>query len=143
LKEFKCHSRKQYEAITSNSSITILGTGVQWGKTQSGAVWLRNQMTDHKDTRDNFLVTAPTYKIFKQSTLPHFLRVMEGLGHYNKSDNEFTTHWGTHVFLRTSTDPDSIVGIPRVRAIWGDEAGLYSLYFWENIEGRAAPMNAD
>ena len=40
--------------------------------------------------------------------------------------------------MRTNTDPDSIVGITNVRAIWGDEAGKYTLYFWENIQGRSS-----
>lgn len=71
-----------------------------------------------------------------------FLRAVEGLGSYNKTDACFTTHWGTKVWLRTATEPDSVVGIANVRAVWGDEAGKFSLYFWENLEGRAAPKNA-
>lgn len=67
---------------------------------------------------------------------------MNGLGQYSKTDAVFKTHWGTHIWFRTSTDPDSVVGIARVQAVWGDEAGKYSLYFWENIQGRASPMNA-
>lgn len=121
----------------------MLGTGVQWGKTQSGALWMRRKVCEFVDEEDNFLITAPNYKIFNQSTLPHFLRAMEGMGKYSKTDALFKTHWGTHVWLRTATDPDSVVGIPKVRAVWGDEAGLYPLYFWQNIEARAAPMNAD
>jgi hypothetical protein len=31
-----------------------------------------------------------------------------------------------------------VVGITNVRAIWGDEAGKYSLYYWENIQSRAS-----
>lgn len=67
---------------------------------------------------------------------------MRGCGEYNKTDQCFKLHWGPSVWIRTATEPDSVVGIPRVRAVWGDEAGKYSLYFWENLEGRAAPMNA-
>lgn len=126
----------------SDSDITVLGTGIQWGKTQSGAMWMRRQVHTYSDPSDNFLITAPNYKIFNQSTLPHFLRAMNGLGKYYKTDAVFITSWKTHIWLRTATDPDSVVGIPRVRAAWGDEAGKYSLYFWENLEGRAAPMGA-
>lgn len=46
--------------------------------------------------------------------------------------NAFRMHGGGTCWFRTETDPDSIVGIPRVRHIWGDEAGKYRLYFWEN-----------
>jgi hypothetical protein len=45
-------------------------------------------------------------------------------------------------YMRTGTEPDSIVGITNVRAVWGDEAGKYSLYFWENIQGRASFKDA-
>lgn len=47
------------------------------------------------------------------------------------------THGGT-CWIRTNTKPDSVVGITNVRAILCDEAGLYGLYFWENIQARAA-----
>jgi Phage terminase large subunit len=90
----------------------------------------------HKD--DNFLILAPTYKIMQQSTLPAFLAVMEGSGVYNKQTAEFKVSGGGTGYFRTATDPDSIVGVTNVRFIWGDEAGKYSLYFWENIQARAA-----
>lgn len=45
--------------------------------------------------------------------------------------------------MRTGTDPDSVVGIPNVRAGWLDEAGKAKLYFWENIQARAAAVGAD
>lgn len=67
---------------------------------------------------------------------------MRGCGTWNKTDACFKLNWGPSVWVRTNTEPDSVVGISRVRAVWGDEAGKYSLYFWENLEGRAAPMNA-
>lgn len=87
-------------------------------------------------------MTAPNYKIMRQSCLPRFLEDMKGCGTYRSSDAEFKMNGGGTVYMRTGTDPDSVVGITNVRGIWGDEAGLYSLYFWENIQGRAAFMNA-
>lgn len=62
---------------------------------------------------------------------------MEGCGTYDKKFDTFKVHGGGTVFCRTETDPDSIVGITNVRHIWGDEAGKYRLYFWENIQARA------
>ncbi len=134
--EFLPHSHKQEDAIFSESKVTVLGTGVQWGKTASGALWLKRFLHHFIDKFDNFLVTAPNFPILKQSTLPHFLKVMEGYGTLNQSDMIFKMHHGGTVYLRTNTHADSVVGIPNVRAIWGDEAGKYSLYFWENIQGR-------
>lgn len=139
---FACHSKKQEELIFSDHKITAAITGIQWAKTTSGAWWMKRKIFEHTAKGDNFIVTAPTYKIMKQSTLPAFLRVMEGFGEYKYGDDEFHTSWGNKVYMRTGTDPDSIVGITNVRAIWGDEAGKYSLYFWENIQGRASFKDA-
>jgi PBSX family phage terminase large subunit len=90
------------------------------------------------DPTDNFLITSPTYKILSQSTLPPYLRYMEGFGEYKKADAVFKIHGGGTVYFRTGTDPDSIVGITNVRAILCDEVGLYGLYFFQNIQARAA-----
>lgn len=113
-------------------------TGVQWGKTKTGAVRMKIKNHTFTEPSDNFLITAPTYKIMQQSTLPAYLHIMQGIGEYSKADAVFRIHGGGNVFCRTATDPDSIVGITNIRHIWGDEAGLYPLYFWENIQARAA-----
>jgi hypothetical protein len=89
------------------------------------------------DPEDNFLITSPSYPTMVQSTLPPFLKLMDGLGRLNQKDNSFKLYRGGTVWLRTETDPDSIVGITNVRHIWGDEAGKYRLYFWQNMQARA------
>lgn len=139
---FKAHSEKQEQLIFSDHKITAAITGIQWAKTTSGAWWTKRKLYECAEKGENFLICAPTYKILKQSTLPAFLRVMEGDGEYKYGDDEFHTRWGTKVYMRTGTDPDSIVGITNVRAVWGDEAGKFSLYFWENIQGRASFRDA-
>ncbi len=118
--------------------MTAVVTGIQWGKTLSGAVWLRRQCHTYTNSADNFIVTSPTYKIMQQSSLPAFLKVFEGMGRYSKVDGEFDIYGGGKIYFRTGTEPDSIVGVTNVRAVWGDEAGKFTKYFWENIEGRAA-----
>lgn len=90
------------------------------------------------DKDDAFIITAPNYKIMQQSTLPAFLKLMDGCGTYSKVEAKFTMYDGGTCYMRTATEPDSIVGITNVRAIWGDEAGKYSLYFWENMQARAS-----
>lgn len=89
------------------------------------------------DSEDNFIITSPTYKTMMQSTLPAFIKLMHGCGEYNKKDDVFQVYGGGKVYCRTETDPDSVVGITNVRHIWGDEAGKYRLYFWENLQARA------
>ncbi len=98
------------------------------------------KIQNHKftDPTDNFLVVAPTYKILQQSTIQPYLEMMRGCGDYSKSDSSFHIYGGGTVYFRTATDPDSIVGITNIRAVWGDEAGLFTLYFSENIAARAA-----
>lgn len=139
---FKPHSLKQEQALFSTKPITICSTGIQWGKSTVGAMFIKKLMHTFTDSRDNFLITAPTYKIMQQATLPEFLRVMEGCGEYNKGDAVFKMHHGGTCWLRTGTDPDSVVGITNVRGVWGDEAGLFSLYFHENIQARASIKEA-
>lgn len=135
---FKPHSWQQDKALRSNKPITLLATGIQFGKTIVGALWMKRHMHKHARKGTNFIITSPTYKILSQSTLPPFLRFMDGFGTYHRQDAVFELDGGGLCYFRTGTDPDSIVGITDVHAIYGDEAGLYSLYFWENIQARAA-----
>lgn len=134
---FKPHSAKQHRAITSPKQILLLGAGTQWGKTRVGAVRMKMKIHQHSKKDDNFLITAPTYKTLHQSTLPAFLTFMEGCGSYNSKYDEFKINGGGTVYCRTETDPDSVVGITNIKHIWGDEAGKYRLYFWENLQARA------
>jgi len=136
------HSRKQRDAALSNSPITVLATGIQFGKTTAGAFWLKRHIHAHTNQDDNFLICSPTHKIMQQSTLPAFFKMMHGYGDYSKADAAMRIHGGGMVYMRTGTDPDSIVGITNIRAVYGDEAGLFSLYFWENIQARAAFRSA-
>ena len=128
---------KQQRAIFTEKPLLLLGAGTQWGKTRVGALRMKRMLHTFTNRRDNFLITAPTYKTLHQSTLPAFMELMEGYGTYDKKFDTFNMFNGGTVFCRTETDPDSIVGITNIRHIWGDEAGKYRLYFWENIQARA------
>ena len=119
-----------------------MACGIQAGKTVSGAMRTKMYMHKYRDSTDNFIITAPTYKIMSQATLPEFLRIMRGYGEYSKGDGVFKMHNGGTCYMRTATDPDSVVGITKVRHIHGDEAGLYPLYFHENLQARASFMQA-
>ena len=139
---FEPHSMKQQNLILSDSDLTIAATGTQWGKSQAGTIWMQRQIFEHNNPKDNFIIGAPTYKILNQSILPYFLRHMGESGDFNKSDSVFKVHHGGTVYFRTETDPDSIVGIPNVKAGWLDEAGKLRLYFWENYQARVASKGA-
>ncbi len=133
----KPHTLKQEQAFFCEKRILLVGTGTQWGKTLVGALRMKQKVHTFTDKEDNFLITSPTYKTMVQSTLPPFLKYMEGHGRYHQKHECFEVYGGGKVWFRTETDPDSIVGITNVRHIWGDEAGKYRLYFWENIQARA------
>lgn len=135
---FKCHSDKQQQLIFSDFDETYAITGIQWAKTTSGAWWMKRHMFQNPGPGNNFIITAPTYKILQQSTLPAFLKIMDGFGEYKAGNAEFHAKGGATVFMRTGTEPDSVVGITDVRALWGDEAGKYTLYFYENLVSRAS-----
>lgn len=109
--------------------------------TTVGALRTKMRMHQYTDKNDNFLICAPTYKILQQSTLPAFLKFMEGYGEYSKSDAVFSMYGGGKAYMRTATEPDSIVGLTQVRHCWLDEAGKVTLYFFENLMARSAFMN--
>lgn len=136
------HSEKQEKLIISDADLTIAGTGTQWGKSIAGAIWMKRMIHLNEKKEDNFLLMSPTYKIMQQSILPYFLQVTAGLGAYSKTDAIFEFWDKRRAYFRTETDPDSIVGIPNVRAYWLDEAGKVSLYFHQNIQARAAAVGA-
>jgi PBSX family phage terminase large subunit len=137
---FQPHSKKQDEAIFSDKQFVVIATGIQWGKTTAGAWWLRNRVA--MNHRLNYIIAAPTYKVLQQATVPAFLSVFRGFGEYKKGDQIFEIHDGGIIYIRTEAEPDSIIGITNVNGIWGDEAGLYRLYFWQNMQARAARLSA-
>ena len=135
---FTPHSEKQERIIFSEKRIVIASTGIQFGKSYAGSVWLKMMMHKFTSPDDTFLITAPTLKTFRQSTFPSFLSIMAGLGRYYPADQTFRMINGGTCYIRTGKIPDSVVGLTNVRAILCDEAGLYSLYFWENVQGRSS-----
>lgn len=137
------HSDKQERALLSDKRFTVVSTGIQWGKSECGAIRMLRKCHEYTDPSDTFIITAPTFKIMEQATLPTFMEMVpQRFGQYKKADNVFKIRGGGTIYFRTGHIPDSVVGIRKCRHIWGDEAGLYSLYFWENLQGRAAPMQA-
>jgi PBSX family phage terminase large subunit len=133
---------KQSKAFQSNQKISLCAAGIQSGKTTTGALWFRKEIAKWNGKDNAFILGAPTYKILNQSTVPAFLKYMEGCGEYKKADQEYHLRSGGTVYIRTATDPDSVEGIANVRAGWLDEAGKCKYQFWVNFEGRCARTNA-
>lgn len=129
-------------AVKSETKSFIIENQIVTHNTTSGAWWMKIGMFEHTDKDDNFLIAAPTYKILNQSTIPAFLRKMDGFGEFKAGDAEFHMYNGGTAYFRTGTDPDSVVGLTNVRRVWGDEAGKFTRYFYENLMGRASFKDA-
>jgi len=133
--------QKQGRAFETTSKVTLCCSGIQGGKSTVGALWaLKSSFSWTHD--DCAIIGAPTHKILNQSTLPTWMKYAARFGTLMKADSEFHFHDGFKVYIRTSTDPDSIEGIRNVRWVWLDEAGKCKYQFWINAEGRAARTNA-
>jgi len=135
--EFTLHDYQRL-AFKSEKQIILFIAGIQSGKTTLGALWTLYQTAKYSEPNSNFIVTAPTYKVLEQSTLPAFRKVAKLAGGYKKGDAVFELSKDRKIFFRTGTDPESLEGITNVMAIWGDEAGNLTRYFFENMMGRAA-----
>lgn len=124
--------------VDSFSETFTINHGIVTHNTTIGVMRLKMAMHEYTHPTDNFIVTSPTYKILYQSTIPPFLYWNKGIGTYDKKNECFQISGGGKVWFRTGTDPDSVVGITNVRHILCDEAGLYGLYFFENLQARAS-----
>ena len=130
---------KQKLFFRSNNRINVYVGGIQSGKTSGGAVKMYNALIAKPHSEDdNFIIAADTYKTLSQATIPKFFKFVKPFGSLNRQSGEFKTNWGSTVYFRTGTDPESLEGITNVKRIWLDEGGKVSKYFFENIMGRAA-----
>lgn len=134
---------KQAEFFHLTNKINIFSGGIQSSKTTTGALrFLYKGLLAHRSPDDNFVIAADVYKTLHQATIPTFKRYCGQFGTINEAKAEFKTHWGSTVYFRTGKIPDSAEGIPNVRRVWLDEGGKVTRYFWENLEGRAARLEA-
>lgn len=119
--------------------------GIQGGKTSFGALATTKkvgQLLSKYPQGCNFIVAADTYKTLSQSTVPTLLKFTnQKLGTYNQGRQEIEIKGGKgKIYLRTSTDPWSVEGIPDCAYAWVDEAGKCSKLFQINILGRVARL---
>jgi len=128
--------------VDSPSATFIANDQIVTHNSEGGAVRMARKIHQHTRKSDTFIVAAPTFGIMQQATLPTFLEFCGEFGEYHKGDKVFETYWGSIVYFRTGTIGNSVVGIRNCRHIWLDEGGMCSLYFWENLQGRAAPKQA-
>ena len=135
--KIRLHPR-QREAYESPDRITAFVGGLQSGKSTVGGLWMARLVTRYDREGSNFLITSPTYKHLQQSLLPWSLKLFKGIGIYNKVMDVIHTNGGAHIWFRSLTESSSIEGIPNCKAIWCDEAGMYSYAAWMAVLGRSA-----
>ena len=132
-----------YQAMVLKSPARFIAavTGVQGGKTTSGAVWLIREIKESYDAgkRCDWLIGAPTVKILQQSTIPKFKEFFNklGWGDFKEGKQEFELKWGNRIFVRSLEDPDLIEGMT-IAGAWLDEAGQMKHQAWINVQARVA-----
>lgn len=144
LKKVEIVERREticFKVDSPTESFVIKGQIVTHNSTV-GALRTRLLASRHNSKDDNFIVAAPTYKVLEQSTKRAFLNVFGDIGRFYKSDGIYQIKNGPTFYFRSGHDPDSVVGITNVRGVWGDEAGLFTKYFADNLFARAAFRNA-
>lgn len=133
--------RYQDEAIFAKERFVALIAGLQSGKTVAGAVWAR-KMFDEYPKLDG-LISAPSYKILEQSTLPKFFEINPDLKRfYKKGDSVIVVPNRGKIYIRSTENPNVIEGMT-LRWIWADEAGQMKLDAWINFQGRLSILEGD
>lgn len=129
----------QKKALNLKNRFILVIAGIQGGKSEVGAKWIRREIIKHWNDEGDYLVAAPTYKILSQSTLPKFLDEMKIFkrGKFSKQDMVYKLKNGKNVFLRSTEDPSTLEAMT-LRSAWLDETGNMKKQVWINIQGRTA-----
>ena len=129
-------SKYQDEAIFSPQRFVAIVSGLQGGKTFAGAIWSRIEYDKPENKERNGLISAPTYKILQQSTLPKFFELNPDLRrYYHIGDNKIEAPDRGVIYVRSTENPNTLEGMTLAWA-WMDEAGQMKADAWINIQGR-------
>jgi len=128
----------QAYVLNSTKRFICMIAGKRGGKSYVGAHWLFKQVAD--DPMSDYLITAPTYKILRQASLPMFKDVIKGTGiegKWSEQRSEFNIKNGGIIYVRSTDDPDSIESM-NCKAIWADELGKMKWVVWDKFEQRVS-----
>lgn len=126
--------RYQTEAFYAKERFVAVISGIQGGKTFTGALWSRTE--SDKNPNGTGLICAPTYKILQQSTLPKFFEINQDLQkYYKKGDSVIEVPNRGKIYIRSTENPNTLEGMT-LSWCWADEAGQMSVEAWINIQGR-------
>ncbi len=140
-REFQLYGA-QYDFVVSPHHFCALLGGIGSGKSIAGAVRAVTAATGYINgarliVPNTGMVTAPTYNILRDATIPAF-RDMAGdlIVHMTSAPPiNATLRGGSRVLFRSAQQPDLLRG-PSLTWWWGDEAALYSRDVWRVMIGR-------
>jgi PBSX family phage terminase large subunit len=140
---------KQFGVFDSQKRIIVAIAGIQGGKTTVGAIRMAGEIANAiKEKKPlKYLISAPTYKILSQSTIPKFLEVAPFLkSFYRKTDNVIEVPVGKEekivIYIRSTEDPNKLEGMTITGMAWMDEAGQMKRDAFINIQGRTSIAQA-
>lgn len=137
--------RTQYAFAASTAQFSLLLGGIGSGKSIAGAarallaadeVRGRSRIME-MHIPNTGMVTAPTYNILRDATIPAFREVAEGsIAHMTSTPpiNAVLIN-GSVIYFRSAAQPELLRG-PSISWWWGDEAALYSRDVWRIMIGR-------
>jgi len=139
--------KEQDKVLDSSARFIGVVSGVRGGKTTIGAIWLLNEINQHRlaGKYGDYLICAPTNKILDQSTLPKFKEFFpKDWGIWKEQKSCFELTWfrpgstePCRIYVRSMDEPDSIEGMEALAA-WADEVGKMKSSAWINMQGRLA-----
>lgn len=129
---------KQREFLLSTAPNVVFQGGAGSGKTWTGVLKALLLALTHAGSRG--MLIAPSHPQMDQAMTPHLLNLSDALGqlntwHWNKAKNIITLKNGSVIFLRTATDPGSLLGADLAWCV-GDEVALWKREAYQYLMGR-------
>jgi len=127
---------KQKEAFYATNKFVACISGIQSGKTLTGACWVQKQLKERPN--ENGVIIASDYKMLDQATLPKLFEVNPILKKYYKQQRSIIElPDGRYIYIRSAERPESVEGFTAGWA-WGDEPGKWKVDAWINLQARVA-----
>ena len=147
-KHYPVHKYQQL-ALESKARFTICIAGTGGGKTVTGPLWLLQQIQRvwHEEKRPFLgMIVAPTYKVLNRATLPCLIETFkdttcEGIFKVQESSYTLPGPYGGKLWAQGADNPGGLEG-GQFDAVWGDEAGQFTLKTWDALQGRTGAKMA-
>lgn len=132
---------KQIDFIQSTERSVLLQSGIGFGKSFVGALWLVLTVLKYPDVKG--MIVARDYGQLKTASLVELKKAFDILGliegkHYtwNRSNNDIVFFNKTVVYCRGANNYDSAFRGGNMSFIWADEADFYKAEAWRTLKGR-------